>query len=210
MSGSDDAAFCFYYADNLELLEAAGATLVKFSPLREIALPEVDLLYLGGGYPELHAEALARNVKMRTAVRAFAERGGPIYAECGGLMYLTRAIRDFDGRSHGMVGVFPAETVMKRPGLTLGYRGVTLTRPCLLGKVGVLARGHEFHYSTLEPKGDLEYACSLTDAKGERRGSDGLVAGNSLALYTHLHFASQPLLAPALVAAARHARGRMP
>jgi cobyrinic acid a,c-diamide synthase len=200
---ASDPAFCFYYPDNLELLEAEGAELVRFSPLNDQALPAIDLLYFGGGYPELHGEALARNAAMRKAVRAFAERGGPIYAECGGLMYLTRAIRDFDGRSHEMVGLFAAETVMRRLGLTLGYREVTVARPCLLGDAGVVARGHEFHYSTLVPTGTLDYACTLADAKGQPRGQDGLIAGNTLALYTHLHFASQPTLAQALMIAAR-------
>jgi len=198
-----DPAFCFYYPDNLELLEAEGAELVRFSPLSDQALPAIDLLYLGGGYPELYGERLARNVAMRGAIRAFAERGGTIYAECGGMMYLTQAIRDFDGRTHEMVGLFPAEAVMKRPGLTLGYREVRVTRPCVLGDAGLIARGHEFHYSSLVPTGPLEYACTLTDAKGQARGQDGLIVGNVLALYTHLHFAGRPALAQALVASAR-------
>jgi cobyrinic acid a,c-diamide synthase len=198
-----DPAFCFYYPDNLELLEAEGAELVRFSPLNDQALPAVDLLYLGGGYPELYGERLADNAAMRRAVRAFAERGGTIYAECGGMMYLTQAIRDFDGRSYEMVGLFPAEAVMKRPGLTLGYRELRIARPCVLGDTGLIARGHEFHYSSLVPTGPLEYAGTLTDAKGQARGQDGLVVGNTLALYTHLHFAGQPALAQALVASAR-------
>ena len=202
---AQDQAFCFYYQDNLELLEAEGAELVKFSPLNDQVLPDVDMLYLGGGYPELHGEVLARNVTMRTAVLKFAERGGTIYAECGGMMYLTQAIRDFEGRTHEMVGLFPSETVMQKPGLTLGYRTVELSQGCILGVTGSIARGHEFHYSTLVPKGRLAYACVLRDARGESKGSDGLVAGNALALYTHVHFASQPQMASALVTAARRA-----
>jgi cobyrinic acid a,c-diamide synthase len=198
-----DIAFCFYYPDNLELLEAEGAELVKFSPLNDQVLPDVDLLYLGGGYPELHGQALAGNVAMRKAIRQFAERGGTIYAECGGMMYLTQAIRDFDGTSHEMVGLFAAEAIMRKPGLTLGYRTLELTASCILGEPGVIARGHEFHYSTLEPKGPLHYACTLTDAQSKPKGQDGLVMGNTLALYTHLHFASQPQVAHALVASAR-------
>lgn len=198
-----DPAFCFYYADNLDLFEAEGSELIRFSPLNDQTLPDVDLLYLGGGYPELYGERLSGNAPMRRAVRGFAEGGGTIYAECGGMMYLTRAIRDFEGRSHEMVGLFPAEAVMKRPGLTLGYRELCLTRPCMLGDAGVTARGHEFHYSALVPAGPLEYACTLTDAKGVTRGQDGLIAGNTLALYTHLHFASRPALVQALIAGAR-------
>ena len=202
---AQDLAFCFYYQDNLELLEAEGAELVKFSPLNDQVLPDVDMLYLGGGYPELHGEVLACNVTMRIAVRKFAERGGTIYAECGGMMYLTQAIRDFEGRTHEMVGLFPAEAVMQKAALTLGYRTVELSQGCILGVTGSIARGHEFHSSTLVPKGRLDYTCVLHDARGELKGSDGLVMGNVLALYTHVHFASQPQMVGALVNTARRA-----
>ncbi|MDE3119232.1 MAG: cobyrinate a,c-diamide synthase, partial [Nitrospirota bacterium] len=203
-----DTAFCFYYPENLELLEEEGAELVRFSPIRDRALPDVDLLYLGGGYPELHGETLAGNGAMRNAIRDFAERGGPIYAECGGLMYLTQAICDFEGRRHDMVGLFPAEAVMRKPGLTLGYREIELTKPCVIGPPGLKTRGHEFHYSTLVPRGTLDYACAVTDAKGQSRSPDGLVRGNTVALYAHLHFSSQPAVAASLVAAARVWRER--
>jgi len=200
---AQDQAFCFYYPDNLELLEAAGAELVKFSPLNDPVLPNVDMLYLGGGYPELHAAALAGNVTMRTAIRQFAERGGTIYAECGGMMYLTQAIRDFAGTAYDMVGLFPAEMVMQKSNLTLGYRTVELSRDCVLGASGTIVRGHEFHYSTMVPKGLPNYACALRDAQGNQKGQDGLSLGNTMALYTHLHFASQPQVANSLVASAR-------
>ncbi|MBI5410851.1 MAG: cobyrinate a,c-diamide synthase [Nitrospirae bacterium] len=198
-----DQAFCFYYAENLELLEAAGAEIVKFSPLKDQSLPDIDLLYLGGGYPELHGAALAGNQSMKNAIRSFAGKGGPIYAECGGMMYLTQAIRDLDGRSHDMVGLFPAEAVMSKQGLTIGYREVELARPCLLGESGIKARGHEFHYSSLAPRGLLDYGCRMTDARGAEKGQDGLSVGNVVALYAHLHFSSQPSLAHALVTSAR-------
>ncbi len=202
-----DPAFCFYYQDNLDLLEAAGAELIRFSPLNDQQLPDVEMLYLGGGYPELHGAALAGNVAMRTAIAQFAGRGGTIYAECGGMMYLTQAIRDFEGRSHEMVGLFAAEAVMRKSGLTLGYRTMKLARSCILGAAGMLARGHEFHYSTLVPQGSLTYACGLTDARGDSKGPDGLSVGNAVGLYTHLHFASQPQIAVSLVATARRAAG---
>lgn len=208
---AQDQAFCFYYPENLELLEAEGAELVPFSPLRDQSLPDnVGMLYLGGGYPELHGATLAGNAAMRTAVRQFAGRGGTIYAECGGMMYLTRAIRDLAGVSHTMVGIFPAEAVMKQSGMTMGYRTLTLGRPCMLGAPGVTARGHEFHYSTLIPKEPLTYACVLTDVRGDSKGPDGLATDNVLALYTHLHFASQPLIPKVLVASACRARGQAP
>jgi cobyrinic acid a,c-diamide synthase len=206
---AQDLAFCFYYPDNLELLEAEGAELVKFSPLNDQVLPDVDMMYLGGGYPELYGEVLAGNVTMRTAIRQFAEQGGTIYAECGGMMYLTQAIRDFTGTSHEMVGLFPAESVMRKPGLTLGYRTVELSQDCILGASGSTARGHEFHYSTLVPKGRLDYACALHDVRGESKGSDGLVVGNTLALYAHLHFASQPQIAKSLVSSVRRTSPRL-
>jgi len=205
-----DPAFCFYYPENLELLEAEGANLVRFSPLYDPILPDVDLLYLGGGYPELHAERLAQNVGMRSAIREYARLGGAIYAECGGMMYLMKAIRDFDGRTHEMVGLFPGEAEMHRSSPTLGYREVEITRPCVLGEPGTMARGHEFHYSSLVPAGQMEYGCLTTDAQGRRRGQDGLLLGNTLALYTHLHFSSQPKLARALITAARRKNAKPP
>jgi cobyrinic acid a,c-diamide synthase len=204
-----DPAFCFYYPDNLELLEAVGAELVQFSPLNDQMLPDVDMLYLGGGYPELHAEVLARNVTMRAAVRQFAERSGTIYAECGGMMYLTQAIRNFAGTSHQMVGLFPAEVVMRKQGLTMGYRTVELSQDCILGVSGGMARGHEFHYSTLVPTGKLDFACVLRDVRGEPTGSDGLVMGNVLALYAHVHFASLPQIAKSLVSSVRRTSPRL-
>lgn len=204
---AQDHAFCFYYPDNLEALEAAGAEVILFSPLHDDALPDVEMLYLGGGYPELYAEALTGNIAMRAAIKLFAERGGVIYGECGGLMYLTESIRDCDGQSHKMVGVFPAEAVMRKTSLTLGYRTVENSRRCILGDVGVTVRGHEFHCSTLVARGPLQYACALSDAEGCSKGQDGFTSGNVLALYTHPHFASQPALAASLVeSAARTAR----
>lgn len=201
---AQDRAFCFYYPDNLAMLVAEGAEIVPFSPLTDHTLPDdVALVYLGGGYPELHAAALEGNVAMREAIRRFAAQGGGIYAECGGLMYLTQGIRDFDGSWHEMAGIFPAEAVMQRHRMTLGYRTLTLASSCLLGEAGVTARGHEFHYSTLVPKGPLTHAASLSDAKGDAKGADGLVWNNVLAQYTHLHFASNPEIPASLVARAR-------
>jgi cobyrinic acid a,c-diamide synthase len=198
-----DLAFCFYYPDNLTLLEEAGGELVRFSPMNDPLLPDVDLVYLGGGYPEIYAEALQRNRTMRQSIQTFAARGGVVYAECGGLLYLAKTLRDFDGTVYDMVGVIPAETAMSRTKMTLGYRELTLTRRGILGEEGVRIRGHEFHYSTLHPTGDLDYLGHLTDAQGRDRGSDGITVGNVIALYTHLHFSSHPHVPLALVEAAR-------
>jgi len=125
------------------------------------------------------------------------------------MMYLTQAIRDFAGTVHEMVGLFPAEAVMRKSDLTLGYRTVKLSHDCILGASGGIARGHEFHYSTLVPKGRLNYACVLCDVRGEAKGSDGLIMGNVLALYAHLHFASQPQIAKSLVLSARRTSSRL-
>jgi len=207
---AQDQAFCFYYPENLELLEAEGAELIPFSPLQDQSLPDdVAMIYLGGGYPELYGATLAENVAMRMAIKEFAAGGGTIYAECGGMMYLTQAIRDFSGTAYEMVGLFPAEAVMQNNRMTLGYRTVKLVQPCILGSVGLAARGHEFHYSTLLSKGPLTYVCALTDARGDFQGPDGLVFSNTLALYTHLHFSSQPHVAASLVASARRTTTRV-
>ena len=198
-----DPAFCFYYPDNLELLQKGGAELVLFSPMSNPSLPDVHLLFLGGGYPELYAEALERNVQMREMIRSFAERGGPIYAECGGLMYLTQRLQDFEGQEYDMAGVFAAKTVFDPNTMTLGYREVTVTQGCLLGEVGTKVRGHEFHYSSLVPQGELMYVGSVKDAQGRECGQDGLTYANVLALFTHLHFLTQPVIAWNLLQMAR-------
>lgn len=202
-----DPAFCFYYPENLELLEEEGADLVRFSPVSDRHLPQdVQMLYLGGGYPELHADTLADNTSMRHAVRRWAEDGGVIFAECGGLMYLTEAIRDFEGRRHDMVGLFPIEAWLARDSLKIGYRTVTVQSPCLLGEAGVQVKGHEFHYSRLETRNprSLSFACGIEDASGREQGLDGLVTLNTLALYTHLHFGSRPTIARVLLTRVRH------
>jgi cobyrinic acid a,c-diamide synthase len=188
---AQDAAFSFYYPDNLALLQRAGAVLVPFSPISDTRLPErLDGLYLGGGYPELHAAALAKNGSLHAEIRAAARRGLPIYAECGGLMYLCAALRDARGREHPLVGLVPARCVME-PGLqAIGYREVVTRCPTLLGPPGTTVRGHEFHHSRLE--GDLP-AEALAFRVGER--SIGFATGNLLASYVHLHFGSNPAAA---------------
>lgn len=197
-----DPAFCFYYPENLALLEAAGGNIVRFSPMHDSTLPDVEMVYVGGGYPEIYAGVLQRNQPMRDSLREFAARGGVIYAECGGLMYLTRTLRDFDGTAYDMAGIIPAETVMSRTRITLGYREFALTRAGILGEEGLRIRGHEFHYSTLQPQEALEHAGRLFDAQGRDRGPDGITIDGVVALYTHLHFASHPHVPRALVRAA--------
>jgi cobyrinic acid a,c-diamide synthase len=201
-----DPAFCFYYPENLELLEAEGADMMRFSPIQDHSLPDADLLYLGGGYPELYGERLSHNRPMRSAIHAYAANGGAIYAECGGLMYLMEAIRDFEGRSHEMVGLFAGEAAMSRTTMMFGYRELEIDTPCLLGEPGTKVRGHEFHYSSLSTPCPPDYGCTIADAGGNHRRRDGLIKNNSVALYTHLHFASSPGLAASIVNAVRKSR----
>lgn len=192
-----DAAFDFYYQDNLDLLRDLGAELRPFSPLRDAALPEgCGALYLGGGYPELHAAALSANAAMREAVRRFAASGRPVYAECGGLMYLAEALVDADGATHPMVGAVPGVSEM-RPRLTLGYREVEALADSPLARRGWPLRGHEFHHSALrEPPARPAYRRRGGE---ETEGVVGGPAGNVLASYIHVHFGAAPRLAERLV-----------
>ena len=197
-----DEAFHFYYEDNLARLTSLGAKIVRFSPIRDAELPDVDGLYLGGGYPEAHAAALAQNAGMREAIGRFARGGGPIYAECGGLMYLSRAIVTADGVAHPMVGLLPAETIMKNRLVALGYVEVETQEPTALGPAGLRFRGHQFRYSELGPFGaPVEHAYTIRKRRGGETSREGFVSGQALASYVHAHFASNPRVAAGLVAA---------
>jgi len=200
-----DAAFQFYYAENLDLLETAGAELVPWSPLRDHDLPDVDGLYLGGGYPELHGSALAHNASLRASVRAFAARH-PVYAECGGLMFLARTLTDAEGVDHAMAGLLPATVSMHPPRMTLAYTEVAFAVDTPLGKAGTVARGHEFHFSTMsEVPPAVSRAWRVRSHAGER--PEGYLLGSCLLSYVHLHFASNPELATSFVRACATSRG---
>jgi cobyrinic acid a,c-diamide synthase len=202
-----DPAFCFYYPENLALLEQAGGNVVYFSPLKDQKLPlGTEVLYLGGGYPEVYATALEQNVSLRSSIAQFIQQGGVVYAECGGLLYLSMSLKGFDGKISEMVGVLPCDAVMSRTQMTLGYRELTLTQTGLLGEKGRRIRGHEFHYSHLENLGDVDYIGRITDAQGKDRGSDGIALSNVVGLYTHLHFASLPQVPVTLLQIARAQR----
>jgi cobyrinic acid a,c-diamide synthase len=208
-----DEAFHFYYADNLRRLEALGAELVHFSPLRDAALPDVDGLYLGGGYPEVHAAALSENVAMREAVANLALRGGVIYAECGGLMYLTRAIRSATGERYPMVGLFPTEAQMCTELQSLGYVEVETQTPTILGPVGTRFRGHQFRYSELLPPlspSVVEHVYKLRKRRGDDTLLEGYRACNVVASYVHAHWASNPRIASELVESCVRTRQERP
>ncbi len=196
-----DPAFCFYYQENLRLLETYGAKLVPFSPLTDKRLPpELDGLYLGGGYPELYGFELGQNNLLRKEIRLFSQAGKPVYAECGGFMYLMQSLSGSDGRKLSMCGVFATSAVMGERFTALGYREVTLERDTLLGVRGTKARGHEFHYSCLESPLDAPTAYGVRDRHGDR-APEGYLAGNTLGSYIHLHFSSNPCLAEHFVKA---------
>jgi len=207
---AEDAAFSFLYPENLELLQEAGAELVPFSPLRDPALPPgTQALYLCGGFPELYAAELARNTALHEELRAAAAHGLPIYAECGGLMYLTAAIIDQAGVRHPMTGVLPGVTTMT-PRLTMGYRRIRAQTNSWLWRQGEEIRGHEFHYSTWRERpptlAPLYQVLPWKEPAGptpQPVQEEGVCAGNVLAAYTHLHFLARPELAERFIAAAR-------
>jgi cobyrinic acid a,c-diamide synthase len=194
-----DEAFHFYYPDNLEVLEQLGAELVCFSPIHDSALPDnLCGIYLGGGYPEEFAQLLSSNTNMIQSIRSFAATGRPIYAECGGLMYLGEKVVDRSGLSFSLSGLLPLNFVMQNKLKSLGYVEVTLMQDSLWGQSGQSLRGHEFHYSDVcEPKSDsfdFERNYSLKSRSGKVR-LEGYRKGNILAGYPHLHFASKPAVA---------------
>jgi cobyrinic acid a,c-diamide synthase len=188
-----DEAFHFYYEDNLRRLESLGAELVRFTPLRDPHLPDVDGLYFGGGYPELHAAALSQNVSLLEDIRAFARAGKPVYGECGGLMYLCQAIRTQDGDRHGMAALLPGEAVVCERLQALGYVEVETQEASLLGPAGVRFRGHQFRYSELRgvPE-DFRGIYTVRRRRGDQVLREGYRAGSVVGSYVHAHWASNP------------------
>ncbi len=185
-----DEAFCFYYKENLDILERYGAKLAFFSPLEDEDLPEgTGGIYLGGGYPELHAEKLELNRSLKTQIKKFAEDGGSIYAECGGLMYLGANLTDLNDNSFGLTKVFPWHSKMLKKRKSLGYREVKANSNSPFMKEGETARGHEFHYSEIDGFEDVGCCYTSTGSNGSE-SKEGYVYKNTLASYIHLHFAS--------------------
>ncbi len=198
-----DSAFCFYYADNLELLEATGAELVFFSPMVDTRLPaNLDGLYFGGGYPELAAERLADNASLRIQILEKSRAGMPIYAECGGFMYLCGGLMAQNQKHYAMVGCFPFIPRMYSRLKALGYREITLTADTIIGPAGSVIRGHEFHYSALEQiETKYQSVYKSSDRAGVDKPPGGYVTNRTLGSYTHLHFGSQPQVAEHLITA---------
>ncbi|RTZ99486.1 MAG: cobyrinic acid a,c-diamide synthase [Deltaproteobacteria bacterium] len=195
-----DSAFQFYYPDNLEALEDAGAEVIYLSPLSMDSLPDLDGLYLGGGFPETHVEALSDNVGFHQSIRRLAEKGFPIYAECGGLMYLGRAIV-IDGTSYPMVGLLPIEYGLSKRPQGHGYTVLRVERENPYFPVGSVIKGHEFHYSSVSAwQGQAEnLVFSMERGTGFTERRDGVRYKNVLALYTHIHALGTPQWAFAMV-----------
>ncbi len=189
---AQDRAFGFYYADDLDALQAAGATLVRLDTLEDTQLPDIDGLYLGGGFPEMLAGKLEANVALRAQLKAAIDAGLPVYAECGGLMYLARSLVA-GGRSYQMVGAIPGDAVMHERPVGRGY--VELERTAAFpwpdaGAAGSSVRAHEFHYSSLENlPADARYAYTVKRGHGIDGRRDGIVVGNVLGSYAHLRSA---------------------
>ncbi len=177
-----DEAFNFFYQENLDVLSEYGK-IVFFSPMDDTKLPEADLLYLAGGYPELMAEKLSCNSAMLGCIAAYCRNGGLAYAECGGMMYLGNSITLKDGSVYPMCGVLDLDTTMQDVKMTLGYRNVSLNG----GYAGEL-RGHEFHYSQLKRAGSLQNIASITNSRNEETGSALYRQNNTFASYVHLYW----------------------
>jgi cobyrinic acid a,c-diamide synthase len=197
-----DRAFTFYYPENLEALEAAGARLIPVDTLADRSLPEMDGLYLGGGFPEMFLEALEANRELRRDLSLAIGDGLPVYAECAGLMYLARRIT-WNGRTAPMVGALPCDIEMTGRPQGHGYVQARVSGENPYFPIGAEFRGHEFHYSRAINLGPAEFAYRLERGRGIAEGRDGLVAGNVLAAYTHLHALGASGWAEGLVARAR-------
>ena len=183
-----DSSFNFYYHDNLEALRREGAKLKFFSPVSDKKIPKCDLIYIGGGFPEVLGQSLERNTTMRNLIKKYAEEGMPIYAECGGLMYLTKSI-SFGKKKYKMVGLFDAETQMTKK-MTLNYTEGRITSNCLISSPAKF-RAHEFHYSKIGNLAkDAKLVYDLKIGEGISGKKDALSEYNTLASYCHLYFDS--------------------
>ena len=201
-----DHAFSFYYEDNLDMLREQGVEIVRFSPLSDASLPPgLDALYFGGGYPELHAKELSANAPMLDEVRAFAASGRPVYAECGGMIYLSKSLR-IDDASYEMTGVLPLWMQMTERLVQFGYVTVEFTEDCLLGCAGTVVRGHSFHYSCIASQREVQTSYHVRYSMSGKEEVEGFRQGNVLASYIHLHFGANPAIAGNFVAAIRRAR----
>ena len=196
-----DSAFQFYYPENFEELEKKGAELVEISSLRDKKLPAIDALYIGGGFPETNAIALAGNTTFRASLRKAVEAGLPVYAECGGLMYLGSSLL-LDNKKYAMTGILPLTFSLEKTPQAHGYTIVEVNSQNPFYSKGTVLRGHEFHYSRaveIKSKKDMNFSFTMKRGQGIKDGRDGVCYKNVLATYTHLHAYGSPEWAESLV-----------
>ncbi len=194
-----DSAFQFYYPENFEELEAMGAEIIEISALKERSLPDIDALYIGGGFPETHAIALAENSDFRDSLRKAIEKGLPVYAECGGLMYLGESLV-IDGRTYPMTGIFPFSFSLEKKPQAHGYSIAEVQKANPYYQEGAVLKGHEFHYSrVINPEAasgfktrNIYFAFGMKRGEGITDKLDGLCYKNVLATYTHTHALGTP------------------
>jgi cobyrinic acid a,c-diamide synthase len=204
-----DSAFQFYYQENFEELEKRGAELVEVSPLKDDRLPDIDALYIGGGFPETHAIALAENTKFKESLHRSVEQGLPVYAECGGLMYLGSNIR-MGEKTYPMAGILPVTFRLDKKPQAHGYSIVEVSRANPFFPVRTVLKGHEFHYSRVMEVGerDVTMAFSVKRGRGIRDKKDGICYKNTFATYTHLHAAGAPEWADGMLKAAKEYKNK--
>ena len=193
-----DEAFNFYYGESLGELERLGAEIIYFSPLNDEHLPEnISGLLIGGGFPEMFAARLEQNKNLRAEILNAANAGLPIFAECGGFMYLMRKLIDFDGKSFEMCGVLDGAATMTNKLQSVGYVEAEIFRDCAIGKAGDKIRAHEFHFSTAETSNEKIFKC--TRLRTGKEYFAGAVKKNLVASYLHIHFAGSPDAAKSFV-----------
>jgi cobyrinic acid a,c-diamide synthase len=198
-----DAAFQFYYPENLEALEEQGAVLQEISSFDNRPLPSVDALYIGGGFPETHLEILAENKVFRESLRKNIEAGLPVYAECGGLMFLCRAILRREA-TFPMVGIFPYDVVVEAKPQGHGYTLLECSETNPYFAKGSTLKGHEFHYSRIMGyDSSIPLVFRLTKGYGVTGNRDGLLYRNTLACYSHIHAVGNKDWAKAMVRSAQ-------
>ena len=197
-----DAAFTFYYPENLEALRAEGAEIIPISALSDSGLPELDLLYIGGGFPETQAAALAGNRSMLASVRSDARAGLPIYAECGGLIYLSRSVT-YGGRRSELSGVLALDVVVEDRPQGHGYAEMVVDRENPFFPPGTVLRGHEFHHARIDACEEEDLVLDVRKGAGSLGKRDGFTVRNVLAGWLHLHASGAPDWAPALALRAR-------
>ncbi|MEE8400817.1 MAG: cobyrinate a,c-diamide synthase [Candidatus Hydrothermarchaeaceae archaeon] len=189
-----DKSFSFYYEDNLDAFAAGGAEIRYIDSLKDRKLPDIDALYIGGGFPEVFSKELEKNKKLRGEIYEFCNSGKPVYAECGGLMYLGKSITTKENEEYEMVDFLPIKTRMFEKFQSLGYVKNEAIRDSPISRRGATIKGHEFHYSRVEPLKKLEYIYKVKRGKGIDGTSDGILKKNTVASYMHVHVLSYPPL----------------